>query len=62
MSTLDVHSLLLLLDQNNFTKCVTVVMYNPHTRERRFFFSTYTLPSELEAGYVCGRTVSLQGA
>lgn len=36
-NTLDVHSLLLLSGQNSFTKCVTVVIYNPLTRERRFF-------------------------
>jgi hypothetical protein len=36
-NTLGVHSLLFLLGQNNFTKCVTVVIYNLLIRERRFF-------------------------
>lgn len=37
VNTLDVHSLLFPLGQNSFTKCVTVVIYNPLKRKRRFF-------------------------
>ena len=36
-NTLDFLSLLLILGQNSFTRCVTVVLYNPLTRDRRFF-------------------------
>jgi hypothetical protein len=37
VNTLGVHSMLFLLGQNNFTRCFTVVIHNPLTRESRFF-------------------------
>jgi hypothetical protein len=37
VNTLGVHSLLFLLGQNNFTRCFSVVIHSPLTREIRFF-------------------------